>query len=505
MLVGIARGEGVVAGEASLDAGDGLRRERGAARFEVETEAGVAVVEVGAADFLPERELRDQWGDLESQPLASLVRGHAPGPHRKVTVTGAVVSAGDRVVVHGVVLESRFAGGGDGDGGGYRSAARSVPQRVQAVVIGVGSAAEAAIAAHLEQQAERARLADTRLRRQRAAQAEARRDRGLVRRDRVSVVTVVLMLAFVLGLGALGALVRPPRGTLNFGAVAAGALALFGWLLATQAQPALHLADGDDSQSSTTGSVVLTMVLLGVLVLGTLTLINWGQRGKGGKRVEVSHVVFWGWCAMLTFIAVVSWLTTRRFRIIARTLLSAPPLSAAPEDRTWGAVEGAFRPRAGSRLLPVLDTGAALALHVRASKDGTGKHAWSGKVDRLRVESGFEIETPGGVVGCATAQALWCSVAGLERKDTTSKPPTTDTVTLIGTDTRVLVAGRFMAGAGQLAATGTESLLMFAVHEPDDARAVLRRLLRRYWLAMTLVIAALPLHVLLGSWARGWW
>ena len=497
MVKGLAVGHGVVAGAVVLDAGDGVRRERGADSFELETEAGSVVVETRAADFLPERELRDQWGDLEGKPLASLVRGHAPGPHRKVTVKGAVVSAGERVVVHGVVLEERFAGAGDG----YRKAAQAVPQRVRAALIGVGAAGEAAIAEHLELRAELARRADEQLRRERAAQAETRHDRGLVRSDRVSVVTVVLMLVVVLGLGALSALVRPPRGTLNFGAVAAGALALFGWLLATQAQPSLHRAEGDDS--SPKGTALLTIVLLGGLVLAALALMNWGQRGKAGKRVEVSHVVFWGWCVLLVVIAVAAWLSTRRFRIIARTLLSAPVLPATPTNQTWGSASGAVKRRTGGALLPVLDWGVALALHTHATKDGTGKHAWRIRNEKLSATSGFDIEAPDGVVGCATEDALWSSVACAERKDRKSKPPSIDSVALIGSDTRVLVAGRFVNG--QLASTGPESLLMFATHEPDDPRTVLRKLTRRYWLAMALCFVALPLHLLVGSHARGWW
>lgn len=390
--------------------------------------------------FAPVHERRGAWGELEQTEAGQCFAKRGPGPHVRVTLESALLKAGDTIEVLG-----RVKAQGPAAGGGPRVSPGLRPTQLEAALVAGGEDPARALETLFHQRPSRSA--------------------GELLRAHWGKLALLLLLVFSAWI--FSRIVVRPWALLGLAAMLVALLHAY-WTVAGPALPPFYLAPreaGSSSRSPEKGGGEAAE-LIGYLILGLSTLLatfphviillisalsddalpTGTLRAKNDPRTFHS-IAYWLALVASFTVPVFSlwrWLSWRR---LAALLWSAPPL----QGDGWGGVVGVIQDDT-----PVEVSGRAVALYHHTRSNGKKQPT----TQEQHFRGSFQLESEQGDFEIEPAHLIWAS----EEK----VPNSTGAELPVGAT--ALVVGR--PDRGRFAATGDESLLLFA--GPGDPRAVLR-------------------------------
>lgn len=446
-----------------------------AAAFELELEGGhrVWVETAERVELAPRRVLRETWAELEQRPEAEAFRARAPAPHVDVELVTTAVCDGDAVSLRAEVLERAF------EGGTMRDAPVLRVTRVRALALAVGG----------------------------AALPEGERPDALVRAgargarsaplsfgwalDAVRPTAFALLGIAALGLAvALGSSWLPRRADgLAIGVVcicfALGCVPVDGLVFISRRGPV-----DPDAKPHIAPAIGGTGVGLFSAFIVMLLIDSPGHLDDRGAQVMFSPVLFGGLGLASGAAGIVLAVFTRASGRLARVMLAASPHAHPRVDGQWGASVG--KVTADKPPLVLGELAPLFSLIEDEFRSGSSANVYKEKATL----GSFVLDTAEGGLPVDAADGLFASTivcSSLERVSSVARKLPRQ-ARIVGVGSTALVVGRMSAAQG-LAATGPESLLVFA-SEGAPRRALARLLLARNVAVVSLLFVALALGVL---------
>ncbi|MBK7579342.1 MAG: MFS transporter [Myxococcales bacterium] len=374
----------------------------------------------------PKTSERGTWRQVEQTALARPFRGRGPGPHVKVTVDGACVATGDEVLVIGMPTDEQLEAGEDA----YRERRILRLSEVRATRVAKGAAA-------IEQARAAAKLAKT--------------SRERPRRRLPSKKSLLIGALVIIVLAALGsALLRDPWLWATWGAGLSSAV-IFG----------LSVSRDTDSPGAPAAGETFLDIIAAIQLFIALAMLLGAHAvalAAGGQSMAGMSAAAFAVAGILACLGAAR--ATRQPRRHARIMLDAPAHTETSMDGDWERFCGTVEDPT-----PVRVSGVAAAMSRVVSQGETS----------VVVDDTFVLVSDERRIEVDPSDAIWSSTA--RRSVPMLEDPMGRVLEEIPVGARALVVGRKrnQGGRARIAASGPESLFIFAVPEREEPLDTLRR------------------------------